>query len=75
MRKYCIGECRLSIQPTKSGSQAENCCAVNITITTKTHKRRKTTNQHRTIDTRSLYRETNEGNEGDTGGATVTMIG
>ncbi len=38
------------------------------------HSRRKTTDQHRTADTRRLYRETNEGNEGDTAGATETMI-
>ncbi len=35
---------------------------------------RKTTDQHRTADTRRLYKETNEGNEGDTAGATETMI-
>ncbi len=35
---------------------------------------RKTTDQNRTADTRRLYRETNEGNEGDTAGATETMI-
>ncbi len=35
---------------------------------------RKTTDQHSTVDTRRLYRETNEGNEGDTAGATETMI-
>ncbi len=35
---------------------------------------RKITDQHRTADTRRLYRETNEGNEGDTAGATETMI-
>ncbi len=38
------------------------------------HTRCKTTDQHRTTDTRRLNRETNEGNEGDTGGATETMI-
>ncbi len=38
------------------------------------HTRRKTMDQHRTADTRRLYRETNEGNEGYTGGATETMI-
>ncbi len=38
------------------------------------HSRRKTTEQHRTADTRRLYRETNKGNEGDTAGATETMI-
>ncbi len=34
----------------------------------------KTMDQHRTADTRRLYRETNEDNEGDTAGATETMI-
>ncbi len=43
-------------------------CTVHI------HTRHKTTDQHRTADTRRLNRETNEGNEGDTGGATETMI-
>ncbi len=38
------------------------------------HSRHKTTDQPRTADTRRLYRETNEGNEGDTAGATETMI-
>ncbi len=38
------------------------------------HARRKTTDQHRTADTRRLDWEINEGNEGDTGGATETMI-
>ncbi len=38
------------------------------------HSRRKTTDQPRTADRRRLYRETNEGNEGDTAGATETMI-
>ncbi len=35
---------------------------------------RTTTDQHRTADKRRLYRETNEGNEGDTAGGTETMI-
>ncbi len=35
------------------------------------HTRRKTTDQHKTVDTRRLNRE---GNEGDTVGATETMI-
>ncbi len=35
---------------------------------------RMTTDQHRTADTRRLNRETNEGDEADTGGATETMI-
>ncbi len=39
-----------------------------------TYTQYKTMNQHRTTDTRRLNRETNEGNEGDTGGATETMI-
>ncbi len=30
--------------------------------------------QHKTADTRRLIRETNEGNEGETGGETETMI-
>ncbi len=34
----------------------------------------KTTDQHKTADTRRLNSETNEGNEEDTGGATETMI-
>ncbi len=51
-----------------AGREAENCSTINI------HTRRKTTDQHRTADTRRLNRETNEGNEGDTGGATETMI-
>ncbi len=36
--------------------------------------KQRTTDQHKTADTRRLNRETNEGNEGDTGGATETMI-
>ncbi len=43
--------------------------AVNIT-----HTRQKTKDQHRSTDTRRINRETNEGNEGDTGGATETVI-
>ncbi len=50
----------------KTGAQS------NITLSNK--DTRKTTDQHRTADTRRLYRETNEGNEGYTGGATETMI-
>ncbi len=34
----------------------------------------KDNDQHKTTDTRRLNRETNEGNEGDTGGATETTI-
>ncbi len=39
-----------------------------------TYTERKTMNQHRITDTKRLNRETNKGNEGDTGGATETMI-
>ncbi len=53
----------------QAGRQAKNCCTVNIT-----HTQRKTMDQHRTTDTRGLNRKTNEGNEGDIGGATETMI-
>ncbi len=38
------------------------------------HTRQKTTDQNKTADIRRLNRETNEGNEGDTGGANETMI-
>ncbi len=39
------------------------------------HTRRKPTDQHRSTDTRRINRETNEGNDRDTGGTTETMIG
>ncbi len=40
-----------------------------------THTRQKTKDQHRTTDTSRINRETNqEGNEGDTGGATETIM-
>ncbi len=55
----------------QAGRQAEDWSTVNMKLTWDT---RKTTDQHRTADTRRLYRETNEGNEGDTAGATETMI-
>ncbi len=58
-----------TIRRGKTNRQAEDWCTVNMK-----HSRRKTTDQHRTADTRRLYRETNEGNEGDTAGATETMI-
>ncbi len=54
----------------QASRQAEDC----YTVKHHTHTGRKTTDQHRTADTRRLDRETNEGNEGDTGGATETMI-
>ncbi len=38
------------------------------------HIQHKTMDQHKTADTRRLNRETNEGNKGDTVGATETMI-
>ncbi len=51
--------------------QGEQRTAVQANIT---HTQRKTTDQHRTTDTWRINRETNEeGNEGDTGGATETM--
>ncbi len=53
----------------QAGRKAEDWCTVNMK-----HSQRKTTDQHRTADTRRLHRETNEGNEGDTAGATETMI-
>ncbi len=56
-------------QKGKNRRQAGDCCTVNIT-----HTQRKTMDQHRTTDTRRLNRDTNEGNKGDTGGATETMI-
>ncbi len=54
----------------QAGRQAEDWS--NMTHSIK--DTRKTTDKHRTADTRRLNRETNEGNEGDTGGATETMI-
>ncbi len=53
----------------KTSRQAEDWCTVKHTLSNK--DTRKTTDQHRTVDTRRLYRETNEG---DTAGATETMI-
>ncbi len=48
--------------------------ATTVTQSNITHTGRKTMDQHGTTGTRRLNRETNEGNEGDTGGATETMI-
>ncbi len=62
---------------TKTSPKGKNRQAgrqATVTQSNITHTERKTTDQHRTIDTRRLNRETNEGNEGDTGGATETMI-
>ncbi len=56
----------------QAGRQAEDWCTVKHTLSNK--DTRKTMDQHRTADTRMLYRETNEGNKGDTAGATETMI-
>ncbi len=62
-------EIKRRTKTTQRGKQTgRELCTRNI------HTRRKTTNQHKTADTRRLNRETNEGNEGDTGGATETMI-
>ncbi len=62
-------ECSLCFQSILiyANRQAEDWCTVK-------HDTRKATDQNRTADTRRLNRETNEGNEGDTGGATETMI-
>ncbi len=57
----------------QAGRRAEDWSTVKHE-THMTYNTRKTTDQHRTADTRRLYRETNEGNEGDTAGATETMI-
>ncbi len=54
----------------KQAGRHRTVCSVNIICT-----QRKTMDQYSITDTRRLYRETNEGNEGDTGGATETMIG
>ncbi len=57
-------------KPPRGGKTGRQRTAVQSTL----HARHKTTDQHRTADTRRLNRETNEGNEGDTGGANETMI-
>ncbi len=54
--------------------QAGRCTGAQSNMTLSNKDTRKTTDQHRTADTRRINRETNEGNEGDTGGATETMI-
>ncbi len=68
-----IKQRRTKTTPKGKNKQAEDWSTVkhetHMTLDT-----RKTTDQHRTADTRRLYRETNEGNEGDTAGATETMI-
>ncbi len=58
----------------QTSRQAEDWCTVKH-VTLYNSITRKTTDQHRTADTRRINRETNEGNEGDTAGATETMIG
>ncbi len=45
-----------------------------VTQSNITHTGQKTTDQHRTADSCRTNRETNEGNEGDTGGATEIMM-
>ncbi len=59
----------------KTSRQAEDWCTVkHVTLYTLYNSiTRKTTDQHRTADSRRINRETNEGNEGDTAGATETM--
>ncbi len=61
-------------QRTKTTPKGKNRQAGRVNITHSIKDTRTTTDQHRTADTRRLYRETNEGNEGDTAGATETMI-
>ncbi len=56
------------------GQAARQKTGAQSNITHSIKDTRKTTDQHRTADTRRLNRETNEGNEGDTGGDTETMI-
>ncbi len=59
-------------KPPRGGKTGRQRPAVRADIT---HTRRKTTDQHRTEDTWRINRETNkEGNEGDTGGATETIM-
>ncbi len=57
----------------QAGRQAEDWSTVNMkTHMTKTHERQRISTGLQTQG--ELYRETNEGNEGDTAGATETMI-
>ncbi len=57
----------------QAGRQAEDWSTVNMkTHMTKTHERQRISTRLQTQG--ELYRETNEGNEGDTAGATETMI-
>ncbi len=63
-----IKQRRTKATPEGEKQTGRELCKLNI------HTQRKTTDQHRTTDTRRLNRETNKSNEGDTGGATETMI-
>ncbi len=57
----------------QAGRQTEDWSTVNMkTHMTKTHERQRISTGLQTQG--ELYRETNEGNEGDTAGATETMI-
>ncbi len=60
----------------KNHSEGEKQAGRQRTVTQSniTHTGPKTMDQHRTTDTRRLNGETSEGNKGDTGGATETMI-
>ncbi len=57
-------------QAGRQAGRQRTICTVNIIRT-----QQNTMDQHGITDTRRLYRETNEGNEGDAGGATEAMIG
>ncbi len=67
---------RMKLKKNKNQPEGEKQATRKRTVTQSniTHTGRKTTDQHRTTDTRRLNRESNEGNEGDKGGATETMI-
>ncbi len=69
---------RMKLKRTKNTRRGENRQAGRqrtVTQSDITHTGRKTTDQHKTTDTRRVNRETNEGNdEGDTVGAIETMI-
>jgi len=71
MQETCLfnNEIKQRTKTTRRGKQTgRELCTLNMPT------RLKTTNQHKTADTRRLNWETNEGNVGDTGGATETMI-
>ncbi len=70
MQEKCLfnNQIKQRTKMTQRGKQTgRELCTLNIHT-------RKTTDQYKTADTRRQNWETNEGNEGDTGGATETMI-